>query len=142
MGNQLFEVALKAFITQRDGRLLLVQTDTSVPWELPGGRISAGEEYGDLTVILRREIEEEIGRSIQLNIGNPVAAWVTKNRKTGGPIFLVGYHCDFVSGEIELGGGQQAYQWVTEEESRVLTLSPGFPEALQAFWNILRQRQV
>ena len=55
---QTFEVSLKAALFS-DGRLLLLQEADTGYWELPGGRIDAGEERTPHDAILAREIAEE-----------------------------------------------------------------------------------
>ena len=55
---QTFEVSLKAFIVRGDTALFVREADSGY-WELPGGRIDAGEEWAEHAQVLARELREE-----------------------------------------------------------------------------------
>lgn len=133
---QKFEVGIKAFIINDKDELLLVQEHTGV-WEIPGGRIDVGEGSAPLADILTREIEEELGTDIAYAIGAPVAIWVRNNPERT-PIFLVGFLCKKLGGEITLSGEHQAYRWVTKENWQELPCAPGYHEAFVQFWEAYR----
>ena len=63
-----YRVSVKALVTDKQGRFLLVK-DISGKWELPGGGLDHGEtvEQG-----LRREIKEEMGLEIKCFSEQPV----------------------------------------------------------------------
>ena len=68
------QLAQKALIAH-EGAVLFVQKSTGDPyhphkWELPGGRLEAGESLNDH---LCREIAEEVG--LVISPGRPVAIW-------------------------------------------------------------------
>jgi 8-oxo-dGTP pyrophosphatase MutT (NUDIX family) len=102
MGHQLFEVGQKAFI-ERDGKLLLVFFHNG--WlDFPGGRIDEGEL--DLVESLKREVREET--SLEIDVGAPHATWIGR----GGSVYLVGYRCRYVSGNVVLSEEHASFQWV------------------------------
>lgn len=102
-------------------------------WEIPGGRIDVGEEELPLQDILQREIAEELGTKVRVSIGRPCALW-TRICPGVPNVFLTGFQCDFVSGEITLSDEHLAYRWVTKEESLHLPLAEGYQTALDQFW--------
>ena len=123
-----FQVAMKAVIV-RDGKLLLVREAAGkMLWELPGGRIEVGEERLAPAKILRRELEEELGRSFRVDIGPPVVVWTREpappRRKSW--VFLVGLACRWRSGSIQLSDEHADFAWVTQRDCSRLRLAPGY----------------
>jgi len=55
--NTIYRVAVKAFVTDSQNRVLLVKESIDI-WSLPGGGLDHGESPQDC---LRREIQEELG---------------------------------------------------------------------------------
>jgi 8-oxo-dGTP pyrophosphatase MutT (NUDIX family) len=123
-----FQVAMKALIV-RDGKLLLVREAAGKKlWELPGGRIEVGEERLRPAKILRRELDEELGRSFRVHIGPPVAVWTRQPAppRRNSWVFLVGLACRWRSGSIELSDEHIDFAWVTQRECSRLRLAPGY----------------
>jgi 8-oxo-dGTP diphosphatase len=100
--HQLFQVGQKAFI-ERDGEVLVLFVASGL-FDFPGGRIDEGET--DLVEALKREVREETG--LEIDVGRPFATWLS----TGSPIYLVGYRCRYVSGEVTLSSEHVAFRWV------------------------------
>ena len=68
MAHKLFQVGVKALVTNKNGKVLLLKAAKGfhdAHWDLPGGRIEDNQTPEDA---LRREIEEEIGVSEVMNI--------------------------------------------------------------------------
>jgi 8-oxo-dGTP diphosphatase len=108
MAHQLFQVGQKAFI-ERDGKLLLVFFPNG--WlDFPGGRIDEGEI--ELVASLRREVREET--TLEIEVGAPFATWISR----GSAVYLVGYRCRYVSGEVVLSDEHGSYRWVDAETYR------------------------
>lgn len=70
MANEkLFHIGIKALIVNEANKVLLLQVNTAnfkhgdktVYWDIPGGRVQAGQTVAET---LAREVEEEIGTSI------------------------------------------------------------------------------
>lgn len=73
-----YRVAVKAFVSDAKGRLLLVKVDVD-KWDLPGGGLKHGESPEDG---IRRELSEELGVR-RITIGRPLlsrAFWVAKKQ--------------------------------------------------------------
>ncbi len=106
MAHRIFEVGQKAFI-ERDGRLLVVFFPNG--WlDFPGGRINEGED--DLAEALKREIREET--TLEVEVGDAFATWLGRD----GAVFLVGYRCSYVSGEVALSDEHSAYKWIDRSD--------------------------
>lgn len=130
---QRFEVAVKAFVL-RGRDLLLVQEADGGAWELPGGRIEVGEERAPPRDVLARELREELGDGVRIDIGAPVATWVRKKPNGGGFAFLVGLLCAYRGGDVRLSAEHAALDWVSEGRWRERPLADGYADALDAFW--------
>jgi len=131
---QTFHVGLKALL-DREGRLLLVREREGGLWELPGGRIDVGEEHLAPSAVLARELREELGPNFACRIGGPVATWIRRPTRPGAPpVFLVGYACDEVRGDIDLSDEHDASRWVDGAQWRSLPLADGYDAALASYW--------
>lgn len=80
--NAFYRVTAKG-IYVRDGKVLLVHDftgrtddDPSPEWELPGGGLDFGENFGNG---LRREIKEEMGLEVSWIQKNPTYVWTVKH---------------------------------------------------------------
>jgi 8-oxo-dGTP diphosphatase len=107
-----FQITQKAFI--RKGNLLLVMRDKkSGEGDLPGGRMNQNEFFEDWIESLKRELEEELGSSMKLNISNDVVL-VHKHRVNLGnhPCIILGYDCEYLSGEIKISDEHDFFEWV------------------------------
>ena len=132
---QKFQVALKAFVVEGGRLLMMRESDGEQFWELPGGRIDVGEEDRPLHDVLRRELSEELGPAFAVEIGERVAAWVRPpDARRPTSVFLLGYRCRRLSGEIAISSEHVEYRWVTQAESAALPLAPGYAEPLKQFW--------
>jgi 8-oxo-dGTP pyrophosphatase MutT (NUDIX family) len=129
-------VAVKAFVL-RGRELLLVQESDGGAWELPGGRIEVGEERLSPREVLSRELREELGPAVAVEIGVPVAAWTRRKPNGSGFAFLVGLLCSYRGGEIRLSAEHAALDWVSEDGWRRRLLADGYETALAAFWEDL-----
>ena len=110
MPHKLFEVGQKAFI-ERDGQVLVVFFPNG--WlDFPGGRIEEGES--DLVESLKREVREET--NLEVEVGTPFATWLGR----GETVYLVGYRCRYVVGEVELSNEHNDYRWVDGSTYRSL----------------------
>ncbi len=68
MAGKPFGLAVKAFVTDPQGRWLLIRRAASSKWypgqwDLPGGKVDAGEDFAAALV---REIAEETGLQVEL----------------------------------------------------------------------------
>jgi 8-oxo-dGTP pyrophosphatase MutT (NUDIX family) len=129
-----FEVGLKAFLV-RHGRLLLVRERVAPQlWELPGGRFDEGEEMTSTSVILARELGEELGSSLRWDLVGLRDTWVRLAPERGTHVFLLGFECRWLDGEIVLSDEHVESQWVERDDWRGLPLAEPYPEVLERFW--------
>lgn len=133
---QKFQVGLKAFLLNDKGELLLLRESSTGQWELPGGRIDVGEERQPPESVLRRELAEELGKDVKVDVGPLVHTWI-RERKPGDFVFLVGRLCRLVGGAAALSEEHEAWAWVVRGEVDGLDLVPGYREAIAEFWRLL-----
>ena len=133
---QHFQVAVKAFLLWDDRLLLVREAAGEQLWELPGGRIEVGEEALPLEAILHRELTEELGPEFDYEVGPLVAAWIRPPDppRRVSPVFLLGYRCRPLGGEIRLSDEHIDLRWVTQAESARLATAPGYGPPLERFW--------
>ncbi len=106
-----------AFITDGDGRLLLLQraADEFLPfhWEVPSGHVESGESLADA---LRREVSEEVGAQVR-EIG-PMLASFRYLSGSGKPTEQLTFHvlCDTPL-VVRLSEEHMAYRWLTNTDA-------------------------
>ncbi len=131
-----FFVGIKGLIV-KNNKLLLLKKNPADPkidtpfWDLPGGRISIGEE---IKPCLIRELKEELPGIKDINIGEltwayPVPFPIFKNNY----LFLIYYH---VEADVSQAGVSQEHteqKWVgfDEFEKLKLPVNKNFPEILK-----------
>lgn len=117
-------------IVFKDDKLVLVQikspTQNSLFWMPPGGGVQFGEP---LKEAVRREVKEET--TLDVAVGD--LWYVTEYLKGNWHAIEFYYHCQILSGEIQLGSDpeleEQMLQKVdlfTLEEARKLVIKPSF----------------
>lgn len=111
--DQLIYVGQKAFIG-RDGEVLIIR-DPNIGIDFPGGKIKEGET--DIVVSLKREVREET--SLEIEVGDPFVAWYFKffkrDPKRSNKVYLVGFRCKYVSGEVRLSTEHTECHWVNRK---------------------------
>ena len=111
--DEIFFVGQKAFI-EKDGKVLVLRRSDGGRLDLPGGKIQTDET--DFVKSLKREVMEETG--LEIEVGEPFITWYNNfpegHRNAGKKIFLVGYKCQYKSGEIALSEEHASYQWVNK----------------------------
>jgi len=114
-GKDLYFVAVKVFM-EKDGKLLIMKDNFGV-WDLPGGRIKPDEFEAPMEDIVKRKMKEELGDSIEYEVGKP-AVFMRHERVEHAPgnptvrIFAVGYEGKLLSGEIKLSPRHTEMLWV------------------------------
>jgi 8-oxo-dGTP diphosphatase len=136
-----FQITQKAFI--RKGNLLLIMKDKkSGEGDLPGGRMDQKEFFEDWIESLKRELQEELGNKIQLKIF-PDVILVHKHMVNLGkhPCIILGYDCEYISGEVEISEEHDFFQWVDMESFQPANFfSEYMLEAVQKFLSLHRGR--
>lgn len=120
--HALYQVALKLLVKRNDLYLTLYTNDGFV--DFPGGRIDASEYELPFNESLQREIKEELGDDVVLDVGS--IAFICKRAYTfngqNNRILAVYYVSIIVGGEIKLSDEHAKYHWLTVDE--LLTLKP------------------
>ncbi|MFM9940174.1 MAG: NUDIX domain-containing protein [Hyphomicrobiaceae bacterium] len=138
---QTFEVSLKAFIVA-EGRALFVREADTGWWELPGGRIDAGEEWSAHGDILAREIEEELGTGVSVRVGAEAVTWIRRRPTDGAFLFIVARPAQLVAGTPILSAEHQEMAWFGPEQWQTCTFPPesGYPVAIAELWQLVQRR--
>ena len=122
--DQSFRVGQKAFI-ERDGEILVLFCD-GTELDLPGGKIQEGET--DVVAALRREVREET--ALEIEVGRPFATWLNDRAS----IYLVGYACRYVSGDVAVSDEHDGFRWVNATDYIELNdASPQFAALRECF---------
>lgn len=134
---QSFEVSLKAFIV-RAGRALLVRESDTGYWELPGGRIDVGEEWLPHAGVLAREIAEELGPDLNLDISAAAVTWVRRRPTDGVYQLIIGRPCRLIDGAPVLSDEHGEMVWADREHAAGLGFPPlsTYPAALDELWRL------
>ena len=131
--DALFYVGQKAFIKKGDE--ILVLGDPTEGLDFPGGKIQEGEE--DLIEALKREVREETG--LEIEAGAPFITWVNTfpahHRLAGKKVYLVGYKCEYVSGEVTQSDEHDKFRWVTKDNFKEVDDGTTWFEVLKKYFN-------
>lgn len=128
--DKLFFVGQKAFI-YREGKILVMHDKDGL--DFPGGKIQEGET--DFEASIKREVEEETG--LEIIVGEPFTVWYrigTKGIHEGKTIFLVGYRCRLVDGEVRISDEHDSFEWVGKEDYRKLDDGSLYFKALEKYF--------
>lgn len=116
-------VAVKLFLQDESGRLLITKDVFNDGWDIPGGRLKNTDLETPLEEIVERKIKEELGSELRYELGNPVI-FMRHEREEVFPsgekqqrrIFAIGYKAKYLGGEIKLGKNHEKYEWVDLKE--------------------------
>jgi len=122
--DALFCVGQKAFIN-KDGKVLVLN-DHKWGIDFPGGKIQEGEAKDDdlssLISALKREVLEETG--LEIEVRDPFAVWYHEfpedHRNHDKVVYLVGFKCKYVSGELKLSDEHDNFMWVDADTYKEL----------------------
>lgn len=101
-----------------DNKVLMVQKNGSLKWELPGGHVEPGESM-KLGAI--REVTEETGRKLDKAHLSKISTIVNDKSKSISNIYLYNRP---INNKIKLSSEHVNYKWVTQEDLDKLELSP------------------
>lgn len=104
----------------REGRVLLAQRaahkQQGLSWELPGGKVEAGESDADALV---RELREELG--VEVSVLGPHAE--VTHRYDHGEIHLIALRCALEAGQEPRALEHAALAWALPEEVAAFALA-------------------
>ena len=111
-----YQVATKALLFRGDKLLVLLTPDNGI--DFPGGRVDATEVDLSWHEALRRELNEEIGADVRVEMGRTL--FVSK-RTFHRPdnttrIAAIFFECQYVSGDITLSDEHSTHLWMTPQE--------------------------
>ena len=136
--DALFCVGQKAFI-EKDGKVLIIN-DPVEGLDFPGGKIQEGEaEDGNpssLTCSLQREVSEET--QLEIKVLAPFIVWYHEfsesHRNHGKVVYLVGFKCEYISGEVKLSSEHDNFRWVDKGNYHELDDGSGYFDALKKYF--------
>lgn len=132
MTKPAYPVSVKGVLV-RDGRVLLVRNERE-EWELPGGRIEAGETPEQCVI---REISEESGLPVQ--VVEIVDAWMYHITVAAKDVFIVTYGCRSDSDAAPVVSHEHnRIGEFTEDEVPGLTMPDGYKRSIAAWFDRLR----
>ena len=99
-------VGQKAFIN-KDSKLLVLRDAEENDLDFPGGKYRWG---ADIKEELLREVAEET--ALDIEIGVPFVTWTAEHGGGTRKIFLIGYLCEYESGEVRLSKEHSEFEWV------------------------------
>ncbi len=108
-----FQITQKLFL--RDGDKFLIMRDSKSGYgDLPGGRMNEDEFFDDWMKSVHREVEEELGESVRVEI-NPKPIFVHKHRVNEGnhPCIIIAYQAKLLGGEIIISDEHDFLDWVS-----------------------------
>ena len=121
MANKPFGLAVKAFVTDPEGRWLFIKRSANSKsfagqWDLPGGKVDPGEQFDTALV---REVEEETG----LNVTIEGVAGAAEYEMPKVRVVLLYMRADTPGGQVRLSGEHDDYVWAMPAEVAGMDLS-------------------
>ncbi|OGY97872.1 MAG: hypothetical protein A2855_02250 [Candidatus Liptonbacteria bacterium RIFCSPHIGHO2_01_FULL_57_28] len=136
--DQVFYVGQKAFI-DKDSQILVLNDSLNGELDFPGGKIQEGEF--DFSKALKREVREETG--LEIEVGDPFCVWHWRlppyHKNSNRLVFLVGYRCKYVSGEVKLSDEHNGHRWVSVADYREVDDQSDYFGALEKYFNLARK---
>ena len=123
-------VGQKAFIN-KDGKVLVLRDAEDKDLDFPGGKYRWG---GDIENELKREVTEETG--LEIEIGKPFATWTAVHGNGTRQMFLVGYLCEYKSGNVKLSDEHAEFEWVDENSYKKWKENSGYFRALKEYFKL------
>ena len=112
--DQIYWVGQKAFI-ERGGEVLVLTDANGEGLDFPGGKIQEGEK--DLAESLKREVREEV--NLEIDVGKPFITWhnafPAHHKYAGKKVYLVGFNCKYISGDVSLSDEHNKFRWVNKD---------------------------
>ncbi len=130
--DELLYVGQKAFI-EKEGQILILQAEDGL--DFPGGKIQEGETQSPESLIasLKREIREET--NLEVDVYEPFFVWPFKSTKyLGKTIYLVGFKCKYVSGEVKISHEHSGFEWVDKNDFRKFEDGSDYFKALEKYF--------
>lgn len=136
--DALFCVGQKAFI-EKDGSVLILN-DPIEGLDFPGGKIQEGDardgDASSLVQSLQREVREETG--LEISVGDPFVVWYHEfpknHRNYPKVVYLVGFKCTLVSGDVILSAEHDKFRWVDKKNYHEVDDGSDYFDALKKYF--------
>ena len=114
--HALYQVATKALLFKDDRILALITPDGYL--DFPGGRVDESERDLPWTDALRREVAEELGEQVSIEIGQTLFVSKRQYDKDERTYYIAAifFKCKYIDGDIELSDEHVNHEWLTPEE--------------------------
>ncbi len=116
--KDLYFVAVKVFLQNKEGELLITKDVFNDGWDIPGGRLRDVDFETPLELVVKRKMEEELGTDLRYKLGEPAVFMrherdelLPSGKKDKRRIFAIGYRAEYLGGEIRLGKHHEKYEW-------------------------------
>ena len=112
-----FQISVKLVLHNKAGDVLVLQAhdgDFTGPWDLPGGRINKDEVSLNMSEIIHREIEEEIG-AIEYTLDEQPKAVGKATKIDGTSTMYLIFEGNYLEGEVRISTEHRSYKWVKLE---------------------------
>jgi len=126
-------VGQKAFINKEGKLLVLRDAEEDKGLDFPGGKYRWGENIEDE---LRREVIEETG--LEIEIGKPFITWTAEHAGGKVKVFLIGYLCEYKSGEITLSEEHNKFEWIDKNGIDRWKEETKYFEALEEYFRVVK----
>lgn len=128
-----FGIAVKAVIFKQD-KVFIIKKSSSEDvapntWDLPGGRVSFGEEPKKA---LEREVKEETGFEVKVLQHYRVWNYVKKDFHLFGITFI----CEYIKGKEKLSDEHVEHKWISRKDIKNLKVPKWFKEELEEAFKI------
>ncbi|MFB6180464.1 MAG: NUDIX domain-containing protein [Candidatus Nanohalobium sp.] len=129
--------AVKAFVENSEGEVLILREssnydegDNAGKWDVPGGRIEAGERFDES---LKREIKEEAG--LEAEIEKPFHADEWRPEVNGEKWQITGtyFTAEAKTSDVELSEDHEEYAWIDPENFSDYKLIGGLEKAFRKY---------
>ena len=129
----LLNVGQKAFIDKNGDVLVLY--DPKLGLDFPGGKVQIGET--NFAEALKREVREET--SLEIEVGDPFTNWYIEfpkgHRNSGKQVYLVGFRCKYISGDIKLSDEHNKFEWVNRDSYKKFDDGSDYFKALRKYFS-------
>ncbi|MFA5013718.1 MAG: NUDIX hydrolase [Candidatus Paceibacterota bacterium] len=132
-----YNVAMKILL-KKGNKVLLLKYFSDGLTDLPGGRIDNNEYDLPIEKIIKREVQEELGKNLKYKLGKPAFQFRRYFKKTGHRIFITVYEAKYISGNIKLSREHNDYEWVDPKKVRATQKSFTGKEEYLAFKNYFK----
>lgn len=149
MNHALFQVSLKLILRNEVGEILAMECGDHLSvtgaylLDLPGGRINEDEYEEPFASVLEREVREEIGEDVRLQISD-VPVFVSRHRfrrKSGEvSVLYVFFDATYLGGEIRVSSEHVGMRWLSPDTRFDGLFFEGLAEGMVDYQKVLEKK--